>query len=81
MERGLKAGGSDQAMIKAGSALVDEIAEGENAIVIDAGGTNFRSCLVTFDNEGVPSISEMEKTKMPGVEKELSRKDFFNTHI
>jgi len=50
----------------------------ENVIVIDAGGTNFRSCLVTFDSNGKPSISEMEKTSMPGVAKELSKKEFFD---
>ncbi|MBB5218214.1 hexokinase [Treponema rectale] len=50
----------------------------KTVIVIDAGGTNFRSCLVTFDAEGNPSISEMEKTKMPGVERELSKKEFFD---
>ena len=49
-----------------------------SVIVIDAGGTNFRSCLVTFDSEGKASIEFMEKTKMPGVEKELSKKEFFD---
>lgn len=49
----------------------------ETVIVIDAGGTNFRSCLVTFDEKGNASISELEKTSMPGIEKELSKKDFF----
>ncbi len=50
---------------------------GKSVIVIDAGGTNFRSCLVTFGPDGVPSISNMEKTRMPGVEKELSKVEFF----
>ena len=76
MERGLKAGGSDQAMIKAGSALVDEIAEGENAIVIDAGGTNFRSCLVTKTADGL-EISDFQKTLMPAIDRELSRQEFY----
>ncbi|MCI5523717.1 MAG: hexokinase [Treponema sp.] len=49
-----------------------------SVIVIDAGGTNFRSCLVTFDSDGKASISDMEKTKMPGIEKELSKTEFFN---
>ena len=50
---------------------------GESVIVIDAGGTNFRSCLVTFDALGKASIDFMEKTSMPGIEKELSKKEFF----
>ena len=74
---GLKGEKADEDMIKTFSNPPTSSAKGKSVIVIDAGGTNFRSCLVTFDNEGVPAISEMEKTKMPGVEKELSRKDFF----
>jgi hexokinase len=50
----------------------------KSVIVIDAGGTNFRSCLVTFADDGVPSISDMQKTVMPGVAKELSKKEFFD---
>ena len=53
-------------------------AAGKSVIVIDAGGTNFRSCLVTFDSHGVPSIDFMEKTAMPGIKKELNRKEFFD---
>lgn len=52
--------------------------ENQNVIVIDAGGTNFRSCLVSFDKNGDFSISDFRKTKMPGVERELSKKEFFD---
>lgn len=48
-------------------------------IVIDAGGTNFRSCLITFDEKGDVTISDFRKTSMPGIEKELSKKEFFST--
>lgn len=51
----------------------------KSVIVIDAGGTNFRSCLVTFDAEGTPSISEMQKTAMPATDREYSKKEFFET--
>ena len=47
-------------------------------IVIDAGGTNFRSSLVTFDSSGTPSVSDMQKTSMPGIEREYSKEEFFN---
>ena len=77
MKKGLKKEGADQDMIRTFCNPPATSAKGQSVIVIDAGGTNFRSCLVTFDNAGVPQISEMEKTRMPGVEKELSRKDFF----
>lgn len=52
-------------------------AKNTDVIVIDAGGTNFRSCLVRFDSKGLCSITEEEKTKMPGVENELSKNEFF----
>ncbi len=50
---------------------------GESVIVIDAGGTNFRTCLVTFGKDLEPSISEFRKSSMPGVEHEVSSKEFF----
>ncbi len=77
MKKGLKKEGADQDMIRTFCNPPEKSAKNQSVIVIDAGGTNFRSCLVTFDANGLPSISEMEKTRMPGVEKELSRKDFF----
>ncbi len=49
----------------------------KSVIVIDAGGTNFRSSLVTFKKNGSAVISDFEKTKMPGTEGELSKKEFF----
>ncbi|MGI5173678.1 hexokinase [Treponema sp. OMZ 840] len=51
----------------------------ENVIVIDAGGTNFRTCLVSFDASGAPSISALEKSSMPGTEREYSKNEFFDT--
>ncbi len=77
MRRGLKKQTSDQDMIRTFCNPPEKSAANESVIVIDAGGTNFRSCLVTFDAAGNPTISEMEKTRMPGVERELSRKEFF----
>lgn len=50
-----------------------------SVIVIDAGGTNFRCCLVSFDSKGVPSISDMQKTAMPATTREYSKKEFFQT--
>ena len=77
MRKGLRKEPSDQDMIRTFCNPPKDTAKNQSVIVIDAGGTNFRSCLVTFDAAGVPSISEMEKTRMPGVERELSRKEFF----
>ena len=76
MKNGLAKKTSDQPMIKAGSAAVREINEGENAIIIDAGGTNFRSCLVTKTKTGI-EISDFQKTVMPAIDRELSKEDFY----
>ena len=76
MERGLTSGGAEEAMIKAGSAAVRTINTGESAIVIDAGGTNFRSSLVTKTESGI-EISDFEKTKMPAIDRELNKHEFY----
>lgn len=53
--------------------------KGQSVIVIDAGGTNFRSCLVDFDDNGIPEIKEMIKKPMPATDREYSKKEFFET--
>ncbi len=52
---------------------------GECVIVIDAGGTNLRTCTVTFDSELKPVIGDFRKTSMPGIKKEVSAKEFIGT--
>lgn len=78
MNLGLRGEAADEDMIRTWSNPPEASAAGKSVIVIDAGGTNFRSCLVTFDAQGKTDISFMEKTKMPGVDKELPRKEFFD---
>ena len=53
--------------------------KGKSVIVIDAGGTNFRSCLVEFDGNGIPAIKDMVKMPMPATDREYSKKEFFET--
>src|SRR5574344_480983 len=77
MDKGLKGEESDEDMIRTFCNPPKNTAEKQSVIVIDAGGSNFRSCLVSFDSQGKAEISYLEKTKMPGVEKELSKKEFF----
>lgn len=78
MNRGLNGKKSDEDMIPTWCLPPEKAITDKTVIVIDAGGTNFRSCLVTFDKNGEASISELEKTKMPGVERELNKKEFFD---
>ncbi len=77
MKKGLK-GESSLAMIPTYVSTDALINPGESVIVLDAGGTNFRTCLVTFDDNKNPVISDFQKTGMPGVKEEVSAKEFFS---
>src|SRR5574344_1940421 len=77
MDEGLAGRPAAEDMIRTYCLPPEETAAGKSVIVIDAGGTNFRSCLVSFDAQGKASIDFMEKTSMPGIERELNRKEFF----
>jgi hexokinase len=50
----------------------------QKVLVIDAGGTNFRTALVHFDNNKQPIVEHFNKSIMPGVENEVSKEQFFN---
>lgn len=65
-------------LIPSGGILENQALCGKSAIIIDAGGTNFRSALVSFSDDGTPVISDLQKTSMPGIEKELSKDEFYN---
>ncbi|MDY4609550.1 MAG: hexokinase [Sphaerochaetaceae bacterium] len=79
MSRGLAShhGGSLR-MIPTYATESESIAPGKSVIVLDAGGTNFRTCLVTFDEHFIPHISEFRKSGMPGVKEEVSAEKFFS---
>lgn len=80
MIRGLeKESAAFQPMIPVYGFLEERKQADQNILVIDAGGTNFRSCLVSFDSNGSASISELKKSQMPGIEKELSKEEFYNS--
>lgn len=46
-------------------------------IIIDAGGTNFRTALVTFDRDGKARFERVVKSRMPGLDREVSKAEFF----
>ncbi len=79
MKAGLSGKESDSDMIRTWADIPKNPPKNQKVIVIDAGGTNFRSCLVTFDAEGKPSISDLKKTSMPGIKCEVSKEEFFDT--
>ncbi len=65
-------------MIATYTSVVDSLPVDTPVIVIDAGGTNLRSCLVSFDAAGKPIVSDFRKTSMPGVKEEVSSEEFFS---
>lgn len=76
---GLAGRDSSLPMIPTYTEVCQSVPVGESVIVLDAGGTNFRTCLVTFGADGKPVISDFQKTAMPGIRKEVSAKEFFST--
>lgn len=77
MEKGLAGEESSLAMIATYATETESIKPGEKVIVLDAGGTNFRTCLISFDDEGKSIIEDFQKTSMPGVKSEVSAAQFF----
>ena len=78
MKKGLDGEESSLKMIPTYAGTPEKLLTGESVIVMDAGGTNFRTCLVTFDEEGKPVISDFKRVGMPGVEKEVSAEEFYS---
>ncbi len=77
MDEGLRGGKSSLQMIPTYIGTDAVIEDGKSVIVLDAGGTNFRTCLVTFHN-GEPEISDFRKVPMPGSDREVSASEFFS---
>lgn len=50
---------------------------GVPVVAVDAGGTNFRSALVEFNNHGKLGITNLVNAKMPGLEGEITKDEFF----
>lgn len=54
-----------------------DLPAGKKVIVLDAGGTNFRASTVHLDTARKPVIENFSTYRMPGIERELSREEFF----
>lgn len=48
-------------------------------LAIDAGGTNFRSAMVRFTREGKLEMTDFVNGRMPGLDGEVSKEEFFRT--
>ena len=77
MDRGLNGQKSSLPMIDSFCSDSFKLKSNTNVIVIDAGGTNLRTCLVHFDENLEPVIEDFRKTSMPGTNGEVSAKQFF----
>lgn len=78
MHKGLSGEESSLQMIPSFCSPDARAKAGEKVIVIDAGGTNFRTCLVSFDSALNPVISDFRKSRMPGSDHEVSSSEFFS---
>ena len=77
MAEGLEAEGCMLPMIPTYLKNSGAVPRGESAVVIDAGGTNFRCALARFTEAGC-EISELRKTPMPGIGKSATWEEFIS---
>lgn len=77
MELGLQEQGKSQQLMAVMPFQVNTNRRKGKIIVIDAGGTNFRSCLVEFSDDAEIKISEERKSSMIALDREYSKEEFF----
>ena len=77
MERGLNGLPSSLPMIPTYIKSEGEIPYGEPVVVIDAGGTNYRCALASFDENGC-HLEQLKKQKMPGIDKSATWEEFIS---
>lgn len=73
MEKGLKGEDSSLRMIPAYVGVNGKIPVGSKVAVVDAGGTNFRSGVVSIP----PAVEDRENQPMPGCRQEVSEDEFY----
>lgn len=77
MEKGLEGAESSLPMIPTYIGVGGQVPLGEDIIVMDAGGTNFRVATVRFSEEG-SEVSNFNRYPMPGTQGRLTREEFFD---
>lgn len=81
MEKGLTGEPGGMAMIPTYINGGADVPHNEPVIVLDAGGTNFRVAVLTFDENMNARIENFAKYPMPGSDGEISADEFFNTIV
>ncbi|MFZ2338540.1 MAG: hypothetical protein WAW07_02320 [Bacteroidales bacterium] len=79
MNRGLMGETSSLRMIPTYIEAENEFLKDTPVIAIDAGGTNFRSALISFSSSGLLEMENVSNYLMPGLDREVSKKEFFRT--
>lgn len=77
MERGLGGDASALPMIPTYLKMDGAVPKDRRAIVIDAGGTNFRSALAGFTEQGF-AVEELSKCSMPGIGEPATWEEFIS---
>jgi len=77
MQRGLAGRKSTLEMIPTYIDVAADVPANKPVIVADAGGTNFRVATIHFDNQKKPVIENLRLFRMPGVQKEATKDEFF----
>lgn len=81
MERGLIGEKSSLKMYPTFIQFNKKIPINKPVLVLDAGGTNLRSAIVTFNDNNKPSIENIKYTSMPGSKNEVSKDEFFKVIV
>jgi len=79
MLKGLEGKESTVRMIPTYIEADNQFLTGVPVVAVDAGGTNFRSALVEFNLKGKLEIKNEMNARMPGLEGEISKAEFFKT--
>lgn len=78
MDKGLKGEPDSLRMIPTYIEADNEFLTDTPVIAIDAGGTNFRCSLVSFTKSGRLEMDDIKNFGMPGLDREVSKKEFFD---
>jgi hexokinase len=77
MQRGLEGKKNTLDMLPTYIEVGAEVPTNKRVIVIDAGGTNLRVATVYFDKQKKPVIENLALYKMPGIQQEVGKDEFF----
>jgi len=79
MDAGLAGKESSLRMIPTYIETDNELVPNQKVVAIDAGGTNFRTATVYFDDNLKMVCENLKNGRMPAIDKDLGKKEFFET--